>query len=80
VEATLRGHPSGVRSVAFSADGAWLLSGGDDGQALVHPVGFDTLVNAVSALPGRKTLTHEERRLYVPAFPTSGEANQPAVK
>ncbi len=33
--ATLKGHFAWVQSAAFSADGRWLITGGDDGKAII---------------------------------------------
>lgn len=77
LETTLRAHSSGVSSLAFSEDGKWLISGGDDGRALVHPVDFQTLLEAVKQLPGRRELTAEERRLYVSASLAVADADAP---
>jgi hypothetical protein len=49
-----------------SPDGRHLVTGDDEGSAVVHPIAFDALVAAVQQRLGRKALTDQEWSRYVP--------------
>jgi WD40 repeat protein/predicted acylesterase/phospholipase RssA len=61
----LESEPIRLRWATFSKDGKWVAAMERDGQVRLHPVGFDTLVGRVAALPGRKKLTLQEYARYV---------------
>ena len=44
---TLRSERCGYEVAATSADGRWIVTGDDDGSALLHPVSQADLVEAV---------------------------------
>ena len=52
---------------ALSLDGKWLLTGDDDGEAQLHPIEFEELVNRVGRRLGQTTMTEQEWARYMPA-------------
>jgi WD40 repeat protein len=52
---------------ALSRDGSWLLTGDDYGEAELHPIEFEELVNCVGRRLRQTTMTPEEWARYMPA-------------
>lgn len=63
---TLRSARCCYRVASASPDGKHLVTGDDEGSAVIHPIAFDTLVDAVQQRLGRKALTDQEWSRYVP--------------
>jgi WD40 repeat protein len=64
--ATVRNTHCRNEVVASSPDGKWLVTGDDEGAAMIHPVAMDDLVEAVRRRLGRSALTDAEWTQYLP--------------
>ena len=71
----LHGHTDAVNAVAFSPDGARLISGGRDGQVLVHDL---TKHGIVLSIPSARDRTQDftEHHQLTPVFLRSPEASR----
>jgi WD40 repeat protein len=57
------GHTAGVENVAFSLDGKHILTGSDDGTAMLWDVDYHTTMNDLCSVLLRD-LTDDERAQY----------------
>jgi hypothetical protein len=64
----LAGHRAGVISVAFSADGRWLVSGSDDDTMRLWIVSLEDLAE-IGCRQVRRNLTRTEWAKYLPEQP-----------
>lgn len=63
---TVRNARCSYEVVASSPDGKWLVTGDDEGSAMIHPVAQGDLVEAVRRRLGRSALTDAEWMQYLP--------------
>jgi len=76
----LEGHRDSVVCASLSPDGAGVITAGEDGIALVHPVPFASLLARVGALLRRAEMTAEEwARFMDPQAPRRPTWPMPAV-
>lgn len=69
---TLRSSHCGYQVASTSPDGRLLVTGDDEGGAVVHPIAFDELVEAVERRLGRRALTPQEWSRYLPGRSLQG--------
>ncbi len=63
---TLQNARCGYEVAAASPDGKWIVTGDEEGAALIHPVAQADLVEAVGRRLGRSSLTNQEWTRYLP--------------
>jgi WD40 repeat protein/predicted acylesterase/phospholipase RssA len=74
---TLQSAHCGFEVATTSPDGKWIVTGDDEGLALVHPVAQADLVAAVAHRLGRSALTDAEWTRYLPGRRAAPVATAP---